>query len=431
MAFRKHKNEQPKETENRFRDPRALLRRIGLYFSTEPQKEKVLRHEDFQAAGDVYYAQVSAGYKVIQRLIWTVFIVFMILSILLNYRAITYDNFYYLIKDFSSAADTQGSVYETLSYESDDRQRFTLYRGGVASVSPSKISVFTATGRRTLNDTSAFSSPYIISSDRYMLVYDTSGKTFSLYNSFARIHNETLNYPVYDACFAEDGSFAVLTRESDSLAAIYVYDRSFDFAGGFTNNTYVFDLAMSRQRNMLSVLSYDLGEGIGDTVLTIKQLDTMETEKTLRFSGEFPLGCVFLEKNLFAVVTDTYIRIFDRNFECKTISRDYSSEELSAYFISEQGIAVATTRMSQTNVIAIDKNGEEAYNGSVLLNVADIAVQDNYLFLQTESGVARMAMKNGQLEILPCGQGRMLIYNQSTALVCGQSKAEYLTFGNR
>ena len=40
---------------------------ISKYFSTEPERERVLRYEDFDAAGDTYYATVSAWYKVLQR----------------------------------------------------------------------------------------------------------------------------------------------------------------------------------------------------------------------------------------------------------------------------------------------------------------------------------------------------------------------------
>ena len=43
-------------------EPHGLMGKIGHFFNPEPQKEKVLRHEDFNAAGDVYYASVSAGF---------------------------------------------------------------------------------------------------------------------------------------------------------------------------------------------------------------------------------------------------------------------------------------------------------------------------------------------------------------------------------
>ena len=222
--------EQPTESESEGSSGRiaGVAQRIGRFFSHEPQKEKVLRQEDFHAAGDLYYASVSAGYKVIQRFLWVFFVCFMAVSVILNYKVITYDNFFYLFRDFSSAVDAESTNYETLSYESSPGQQFSLYRGGIAVVSPSGISAFTATGRRTLRAESGFSAPYVVCSDQYMLVYDTAGNSFSVYNSFARVYTEKLEYPVTDACFGEDGSFAVVTREASRRTVVHIYDRDFN-----------------------------------------------------------------------------------------------------------------------------------------------------------------------------------------------------------
>ena len=62
-----------------------LSEKVGRFFHTDTQKEKVLRYEDFNAAGDVYYAGVSAVYKVAQRILWLLFVLFLVISILLNY----------------------------------------------------------------------------------------------------------------------------------------------------------------------------------------------------------------------------------------------------------------------------------------------------------------------------------------------------------
>ena len=107
----------------------TYAKKVKTYFSTEPQKEKVLRHEDFSAAGDVYYAHVSASYKIAQRTLLVILVVFILFSVFINRHEITYDNFFYLMKDFSSAAGNEQNHYETLSYESDSRQKFALYRG--------------------------------------------------------------------------------------------------------------------------------------------------------------------------------------------------------------------------------------------------------------------------------------------------------------
>ena len=149
--------------------------KVGDYFNPEPQKERVLRHEDFNAAGDVYYASVSAFYKIGERLLWLVLIVFLVFSVVTNYKEITFDNFFYLLKDFSSAADSEVPQYQVLSYDSDSRQKFALYRGGLVSASPSAVSVFTAGGRRTLKSNNEYYSPNIVCCDKYVLVYDSAG----------------------------------------------------------------------------------------------------------------------------------------------------------------------------------------------------------------------------------------------------------------
>ena len=62
----------------------GFLGKIGGYFNPEPQKERVLRHEDFNAAGDVYYADVSVAYKIAERVLWTILVIFVLFSVLFN-----------------------------------------------------------------------------------------------------------------------------------------------------------------------------------------------------------------------------------------------------------------------------------------------------------------------------------------------------------
>ncbi len=433
--FRKRKEQNTDESLN-FGKNTAFSKKIGSFFDPEPQKEKVLRHEDFNAAGDVYYATVSAGYKVAQRILWLVFVVFMVISVVANYRSITYDNFFYLIKDIAGAADAGKNQYETLSYESDSRQTFALYRGGMAAVSPSKISVFSATGRRTLNDTSSFSSPFIESSGQYFLIYDTSGTTFSVYNSFSRVYTETLEYPVTNACFAEDGSFVVVTRSSDRRSVIYTYGKNMKKTGVILADYYVFDIVANRERDCLAFLAYEAGDGTGRTVLSVREFNTagkedpLEEKKRVELDGEFPLACGFLENDRFGILTDSRIRILDDQMETLEVSDDYSHGNMTGFHFSSEGIAVSLTSASRNRVIAFDKSGNLLYNDAVSYQVSDIAIYGNNIFMQTEQGITRMTASDGVEESLPSGHGKMLIYNEKTALVCGESKAEYLIFKN-
>ncbi len=408
----------------------GFAKQIGRFFSPEPQKEKVLRQEDFQAAGDVYYANVSAGYKVAQRFLWLLFILFMVFSIFFHYKEITYDNFFYLMRDFSSAVDAETTNYETVSYESSPGQLFAHFRGGVATHSPSRISAFTTTGRRTLQMTSEFSAPFVVCSDQYMLVYDTAGNSFSVYNSFAKIYSETLTYPITNACFADDGSFAVITRDAGHRAVVHIYypDDNFE-RDTYRWNAYMFDVAMDSDNDRLAFVFYGAGDGTGETIISLRSKSTLEEITTVTLNGEFPLDCGFMENNKFALITDGAVRIFDQSFdEAIAQIHEYSGGSITGFSITDQGVAVSLIHSSENEIIAFDKAGTLLYNDTVDANVTDVGLFSDYLFLQTETEIVRVNLKTQDVERLSCGNGKMLLYNATTAVVCGDSKAQYLIF---
>lgn len=407
-----------------------VAKKLGRFFSPEPQKEKVLRQEDFQAAGDVYYANVSAGYKVAQRFLWLLFILFMVFSIFFHYQEITYDNFFYLMRDFSSAVDAETTNYETVSYESSPGQRFALYRGGVATVSPSRISAFTTTGRRTLQMTSEFSAPFVVCSDQYMLVYDTAGKSFSVYNSFAKIYSETLTDPITNACFSEDGSFAVITRDAGHRAVVHIYYPDENFKRDtYRWNAYMFDVAMNSDNDRLVFVFYGAGDGTGETTISLRSKSTLEEITTVKLSGEFPLDCGFMENNKFALITDGAVRIFDSSFdEAVAQIYEYGGGSITGFSITDQGVAVSMIHSSENEIIAFDKAGNLLYNDTVDANVTDVGLFSDYLFLQTETEIVRLNLKTMDENRLSCSNGKMLLYNANTAVICGESKAQYLIF---
>ena len=414
-----------------------LVKKLRDYFNTEPQRIKVLSQEDFNAAGDTYYASVSASYKVAQRILIILLVFFIVISVIANFNEITYDNFHYLIKDFTSASDAGQNYYETLSYESDSRQSFALYRGGIVTVSPSKISIFTATGRRTLNDTSQFSSPFAVSSDKYVLFYDTVGNNFSIYNSFARVYSEKLDNPVMMASLAADGSFAVVTKSSTGAWLVNVYNKDFKIKANIPVDGYVFSIDLNSDEKKLSVLSYERGDGTGRTDLTVYDISKLsdekgnivETEKELSFDGEFPVKCGYMKDGILAVITDKSVRIYGSNYVLKNEKADYSGGTLTGYSISEGGVAISSMRSANSYLLAYDGKGRMLCDKNVSYNISDVSVYDSKIFLRIDQGIVRMDTANGEEEMLSCGNGKMLIYNGDTALVCGESKAEYLVFG--
>ena len=410
---------------------KKLSQNILRYFSAEPEKEKVLRHEDFDAAGDEYYATVSAWYKVFQRVFLVGLIFFTVVSVAVNFKYITYDNFFYLIKDFNTAVDSENVDYETLSYDAASEQSFALYRGGLAVVSRSNVSAFTATGRRTLNANEAYSKPFVKASDKYMIVYDMGDGSFAVYNSFAKIYSEKLEYPVTDACIADDGTIAVLTRSAEYESEVIIYDDGFDRVATYRKGAYAIGISLDKSGERLGVIYADTSDGVISTEAVFYDVRKHEKISEFFFVGEFPLACSFLDGGGFATVTDCSVRLFDKRLNEKEPSEDFSAKRVSAVYADGAYCAVTFNDgiiTDENAIFVFDKKGELVYNDIITSDVDQLSVCDGGVFVKNSEGVLRISIKSGRSEQLSCQDGRMLVYDGKTALVCAEAKAVYLKF---
>ncbi len=411
-----------------------LLGTISRYFTTEPERERVLRYEDFDAAGDTYYATVSARYKVCQRIFMALFIIFVTISITFNIKNITYDNFFYLVKDFGAVASSDDYRYETLSYDASTNQSFSIYRGGLAVVSRSNVSAFTSTGRRTLRSNAVYSNPSVAASDKYLLVYDMGDSNFAIYNSFAKVYSEKLDYPITDACFSEKGSFILLTRSEKYQSTILFYDEDFDRVSRYSKPLYAIDIAIDENGKRAAAVYLDTENGISATKVIVYDLSSHEEIAEHTFSGEFPLSCAFFESGELSVITDSSVITFDKRAKKWVASESYYSKTVSAIWNDEKHSAVAYNNGVATDINEIsvfDKNGNLVYNETIPMGVEQLSVRSGYVFVKNSEGVTRIKMKDSSLQSLECQSGRMLVYDSDTVLVCMQSKAVYLDFSDQ
>ena len=408
--------------------------KVGDFFNYEPEKERVLSQEDFKRAGDVYYASVSALYKISERFLWLILIIFLVFSMITNYKEITYDNFFYLLRDFSSVSDSQSTNnYQVLSYDSDSRQKFALYRGGIVSASPSTVSVFTAGGRRTLRSNNDYYSPNLVCCDKYVLVYDTAGSSFSLYNSFSKIYNEKLEGPIVDAVFDASGAFALATRQNDSKTVVYIYGKDMKVRAAITSNRFIFGMSQSDADSRFAALYYEANSGVGATSVCIYDTESSDSARVVgevSFDGEFPIECSFLENGRLAVLTNRAVRVLDKNFK-EIAKQSFGEASVSAFDVSRKGTTVAISNGIAKKVIAFDKNGDLLYNENINENVSDVGISEKCVFLRTISGVIRIDTQEKVSEFLPSDLGELLIYSEDTAIVCGEARAEYLVFGKK
>jgi hypothetical protein len=125
------------------------------------------------------------------------------------------------------------------------------------------------------------------------------------------------------------------------------------------------------------------------------------------------------------------VRIFDRNLNEKRESEQYASYAVSAVFADGAYAAVSFNNgitTDENEIFVFDKKGEMVYNSTVSSDVEQMSVCNGYIFIKNSEGVMRVRIKDSSSSRMSCQSGRMLIYNEKTALVCAQAKAVYLKF---
>ena len=276
-------------------------------------------------------------------------------------------------------------------------------------------------------------SPNVISCDKYVLVYDTASSDFSVYNSFSKVYGENLEAPITDASFNSKGEFVLSTRQNDTKTVIYLYNDDIKQRGRIPDNRFNFDVSLNESGNRVAALYYSAGDGTGETALCIYDVSNSSNAGKLteiKMSGEFPLRCSFMADDRIAVITDRSFRVYDKGF--KEIAAEYFGEgNVSAFDVNDNGGAVVINEEREKKVLAFDEKGKVICDGRMAENVSAVSVCGDFVFLRTVNGVVRIDTHSKTRENLDCYSGYMLVYDDNTAIVCGDAKAEYLVFGKK
>jgi hypothetical protein len=178
-------------------------------FKYDPNSVK----KNYDGKTDIYLAKASYRYAYIKRILCVALVIVIALFILSG--ALSYEKLYYLAKDIKLANDYVNSELDTITYNVGNSQTFATYREGLAIASRERFSIFTSGGRELLSFDHSYGNPALASSEKYILLYDVGGKQFSLYNSFSKVYDKTLENSIYGASISKKGTFAIITRSKD------------------------------------------------------------------------------------------------------------------------------------------------------------------------------------------------------------------------
>lgn len=368
-----------------------------------------------------YYANAARNFRYAKYFTILLLVIFLLFTITFNRREITIENLQYLMK-FISFTNTETSISATkINYASSDKTQLELFIGDLCYLSPQGYALYDSRGNTILSDqTLKYSNPILNVSSKFALCYDLGGNTYSVFNTFAHLASETLDYAITDGDIADDGSFAIGTSTREYRTAVQLYDSDFKLISRVLREDYLCDVKLRPDGSEVVIMT--VGSVNGGFMTTVEILE-LGADK-IKYSTTLPgLGYnIYLTESGFAVVSDSDIRFYDASLELLSSLGHGSSLVMTD--CSEKYLAcVYSTGIVGNNyrVIVYDPTGRTVCEVDVSGKLAALSHDDSgdYIFVLAGSDVTRINLVNRKVGTINVGSGGfdILVQDPSSFLV--------------
>jgi len=412
--------------------PDGKFRLFNLRRISREEKKKIL--DDFFGESTEYsryFNNVSTLFRIAEFAILFSLAVFLIVSALGNLTGISYTNAEYIIRNFALELESNKNVSTELVFNPDTDMDFALFSGGLAVSGNTGVSVFSATGTRTLYDSEDFVSPVIRASDKYTLVFESAGTEYYIYNQFSRVYSGHTTYPITGACIADNGNYVLIGKADGYTSAASVYDSDFNLVNRFLMNGFIVSAELDKEGGMYAMASVDIAEdGRYECEILRVTVGDSSADNGFVFEDIMPLSVEFGDDEIFVLCTD---RLIICGFDGTDKEIKFGEGSPEAFSVSE-GFACVVLKgqgatSAQRRILTVSGDGQysEADFSAVFCQLSSFG---NRAFILTEKGISVYDGEDVSFSEISkpfSEKSRILALNGTQVYLCNKSCAYLLT----
>lgn len=346
-----------------------------------------------------YYAAMSRRMGIAKWVMIVALPVFLAVMLSLYQSSITYDNLKYLMRDFSSDRDETPVKFTDISFEEQSAFDSLVFRGELAVVGSSDVTLYNSTGEKTFGYRSEMENPAAVSSEKYILCYDLGGTHYSIFTNLTRVLDTSADAVIENASVSDGGAFLLVKRARDAKYTVSLYDSSFKNKVNYYKSRFVADAAISPDGKHAVIVT--LGNSGADVSCSVELYDFGKDQPSAvrDYTGYLPVSVSFFEDGSFALVCDTRIIFFgeDGNERQSYIPKD---GQLSCVDASSSGLCAAyfTSAAGRgSDIIIFDNQGNIIYNIETGQKLSDIVHNSDYVFALGADAAYRFSRADGSV----------------------------------
>ena len=383
-----------------------------------------------------YFSLLADKYSKASHILYIALLVCFVFTLVFNSKILTYNNFSYLFKDLNAAAEIASGNYNSISYANDKLRTTKAFRGGIVTASTTDMAIYNATGKKSLHINENFVLPEIAVSQKYAIIYDQGGNNYSIYNSFARVHNAKTPHSISNVTVADNGWYAIVSKDNEHTTAVYLYDDDFNLRNSYLFATkYVFSISINATGNRIAIICAEASPN-GDGYLTSVIIcdpgkDSSRAEISL--GKGIPFGSSFTDNEMLNVVcSDALYVLSENNGEIKN-KYEFEKKNANKMSVGSAGCAIAFSDNKgkvSTTLLVFNANGDAIYSGVIDGGISDMEYIEGSVFVTRSDTVTKIDIKSGKLtEIQTYEKGTdIIVYDENNILLCCQTKAKYIKF---
>ncbi len=406
----------------------------------ESEKKKYLFYENIDSVIDEYddynsyYGIVAVIFRVISFALFACLLLFVIASAFAGAEEFSYANLEYITRNFAlTLEEKKDSARQPIRYNPDRLNQFSLFGDGLAVCGSSSLAIFSATGRQTCSETIQFRSPVMISSDKYVLVYDEGDGFYRVFNSFASVYSDVLNTPIKGAALADNGYYALLSSSDEYNSSVEVYNSDFSLVSRYNKNAYVSCLDITNDEVLIVSANTKLGTYDFCVEVLVAGIGEPNAKFTVDLTSSFPLDCQVTEYGYVIVCTDSVIFID----EAGTVIGEYSFDHMSLtdFAVSSTNVLLLfKTKQFEIgyDYLCIEPKGDVLYSGHIAETVFAIELYDDRSWILSESGLfyAEKGVKKYLETEVPDFACSVYAVDKENFYFCSETGASFFSVGS-
>ena len=337
-----------------------------------------------------YYLKVAKRYRTLKYLSLAA-LVFYLLAMLVMYRSqITYENLVYLAKDLNTDVDASNALFGEIKYDESRKMSAATYKGRLAVATTTSFTIYNTTGSVERTFKISMENPKVISGDKYVMVYDVGGMSYSVYTTIMCVNSGQTQYTLQGAAISDSGTYALITRARENRYNVTLYDENFKEVTKIYKDKYVMDVALSSDGSRYAVASCEMtGTAVSCEVMS-GRVDS-EGSSVTTVKDSLPLEAGFFTDGSFCVVGDDTVSFFAPSGELVTEKR-LDGNGVTGVSFSTSGVMVIESRNlidTKNSATVFSPDGSEALSVTVYSKVTACALGEDAAYIAADGTLTR------------------------------------------